>query len=64
MARMMLRTGKKHRPKTAIKDKRYRCAKCRKSSPKPIKMPAPWYCSNCLKRPPDSMAECMGDQIK
>ena len=34
MARF-LKTGKKVRPKTAIKGKRYRCAKCRKKSPKP-----------------------------
>ena len=44
MARNILRTGKQTRPKTAMKGKRYRCAKCRKRSPKPDKMPAPWYC--------------------
>jgi hypothetical protein len=44
-----LRTGKKIRPKTALKGKRYRCAICRKRCPKPIKMPAPWYCPNCLR---------------
>ena len=49
MARNILRTGKQTRPKTALKGKRYRCAKCRKRSPKPVKTPAPWYCSNCLK---------------
>jgi hypothetical protein len=49
MARNIPRTGKKSRPKTAVKGKRYRCARCRKRSPKPIKTPAPWYCSNCLK---------------
>ncbi len=49
MARNILRTGKKSRPKTAVKGKRYRCARCRKRSPKPVKTPAPWYCPNCLK---------------
>ena len=49
MARNILRTGKQTRPKTAVKGKRYRCAKCRKRSPKPVKTPAPWYCPNCLK---------------
>lgn len=44
----ILRTGKKNRPKTAFKGKRYRCALCRKRSPKPIKTAAPWYCSACL----------------
>jgi ribosomal protein L37AE/L43A len=47
MARNTLRTGKRTRPKTAVRGKRYRCAKCRKRSPKPIKTPAPWYCPNC-----------------
>ena len=50
MARNILRTGKQTRPKTAVKGKRYRCAKCRKRSPKPVKTPAPWYCPNCLKQ--------------
>lgn len=49
MARI-LKTGKKTRPKTAAKGKRYLCAMCRKSSPKPVKTPAPWYCSLCLKQ--------------
>lgn len=44
----IFRTGKKSRPKTAVKGKRYRCARCRKRSPKPVKMPAPWYCPTCL----------------
>jgi hypothetical protein len=48
MARIPVRTGKKVRPKTAIKGKRLRCARCRKRSPKPVKTPAPWYCPNCL----------------
>lgn len=43
-------TGKKVRPKTAVKGKRYRCAMCRKRSPKPVKTPAPWYCPNCLNQ--------------
>lgn len=50
MAKNIFRTGKKTRPKTTIKGKRYRCAKCRKRSPKPVKTPAPWYCSNCLNQ--------------
>ena len=49
MARNIRRTGKKTRPKTAVKGKRFLCAMCRKRSPKPVKMPAPWYCPNCLK---------------
>jgi hypothetical protein len=48
MAKSILRTGKKTRPKTAVKGKRFRCAKCYRRSPKPIKTPAPWYCPNCL----------------
>ena len=47
------RNGKRLRPKTAVKGKRYLCAKCRKRSPKPVKVPAPWYCPRCL----DVMAE-------
>jgi ribosomal protein L37AE/L43A len=43
------KTGKKVRPKTAAKGKRFLCAKCRKRSPKPVKTPAPWYCPKCLK---------------
>ena len=42
------RTGKRLRPKTAVKGKRYLCAKCRKRSPRPVKTPAPWYCPRCL----------------
>jgi hypothetical protein len=49
MAKNFPRTGKKARPKTAVKGKRFLCAKCRKRSPKPVKTPAPWYCPNCLK---------------
>ena len=50
MAKHILRTGKKVRPKTALKGKRFRCAMCRRRSPKPVKTPAPWYCPNCLKQ--------------
>lgn len=46
----ILRTGKKTRPKTAVKGKRYRCASCRKRSPKPVKTPAPWYCPACWRQ--------------
>lgn len=48
MARSIPRTGKRIRPKTADKGKRYHCAKCRKRSPRPVKAPAPWYCPKCL----------------
>lgn len=47
MAKHILRTGKRVRPKTAVKGKRFRCAKCRKRSPKAVTSPAPWYCPNC-----------------
>lgn len=49
MAKNFPRTGKKVRPKTTVRGKRYLCAICRKQSPKPVKTPAPWYCSNCSK---------------
>lgn len=48
MPKNIPRTGKRFRPKTAVKGKRYLCAKCRKRSPKPVKTPAPWYCPRCL----------------
>ena len=48
MPKNIPRTGKRLRPKTAVKGKRYLCAKCRKHSPKPVKTPAPWYCPKCL----------------
>jgi hypothetical protein len=48
MAKNFPRTGKKVRPKTAVKGKRFLCATWRKRSPKPVKTPAPWYCPNCL----------------
>ena len=42
MAKKILRTGKQSRPKTAMKGKRFRCAMCRRRSPKPVKnSPAP-----------------------
>ena len=41
------RTGKRYRPRTAIKGKRYRCATCHKRSPRPVQTPAPWYCRTC-----------------
>lgn len=50
MARMTFKSGKQTRPKTSVKGKRYRCAVCRKRSPKPVKTSAPWYCPNCLKQ--------------
>jgi len=53
MAKNFPRTGKKVRPKTAVKGKRYLCAKCRKRSPKPVKTPAPWYCPRCLRQDVD-----------
>jgi hypothetical protein len=49
MTKNFPRTGKKLRPKTAVRGKRYLCAKCHKRSPKPVKTPAPWYCLSCLK---------------
>ena len=49
MAKNFPKTGKKTRPKTAVKGKRFLCATCRKRSPKPVKTPAPWYCPDCLK---------------
>ena len=41
-------TGKRVRPKTAARGKRYLCARCRKRSPRPVSTPAPWYCPKCL----------------
>ena len=55
MAKHILRTGKMARPKTAVKGKRFRCAKCRKRSPKPVTTLAPWYCPNCRNQK-DAMA--------
>ena len=63
MAKNIFRSGKKARPKTTVKGKRYRCATCRKRSPKPVKAPAPWYCPNCLyEGRRDALAEYMGDK--
>jgi len=50
MSKNIPKTGKKARPKTALRGKRYLCAKCRKRSPRPVKTPAPWYCPACLKQ--------------
>lgn len=47
MGRSIPKTGKKSRPRTAVRGKRYRCAKCHKRSPKPVLTPAPWYCLKC-----------------
>jgi hypothetical protein len=44
------RTGKRVRPRTAVRGKRYLCAKCRRRSPTAVTTPAPWYCPNCLRR--------------
>ena len=36
------------KPKTNLnKGKRYRCANCKKRSPKRVLTPAPWYCGKC-----------------
>gem|GEM_PF-1985122 len=43
-------TGKRVRPKTAARCKRYLCAKCRKRSPIAVTTPAPWYCPKCLRQ--------------
>ena len=37
----IFRTGKKVRPKIAVKGKRYHSARCRTRSPKPVETPAP-----------------------
>lgn len=47
MVKNIFKSGKKVRPKTAVKGKRYRCAGCRKRSPRAVKTPAPWYCPRC-----------------
>lgn len=49
MGKNFPRTGKKARPKTAVKGKRFLCAKCRRRSPPPVKTPAPWYCPACQR---------------
>jgi hypothetical protein len=50
-------TGKRVRPRTAVRGKRYLCARCRKRSPRPVTAPAPWYCPNCLKAMSEPAAE-------
>jgi hypothetical protein len=57
MAKNIFRTGKQTRPKTAVRGKRYRCAVCRKRSPKPVRTPAPWYCLNCLNQRREAQAQ-------
>ena len=57
MTRNVLRTGKQTRPKTAVRGKRYRCARCRKRSPKPVKTPAPWYCPKCSNPDTDQQSD-------
>ncbi len=49
MSKNIPKTGNKSRPKTAVKGKRFLCAKCRKRSPRPVKTPATWYGPACLK---------------
>lgn len=41
-------SGKQVRARTAIRGKRYLCAKCRKRAPQAVITPAPWYCEKCL----------------
>jgi hypothetical protein len=60
MAKHNLRTGKKSRPKTSVKGKRYRCARCRKRSPRPVKTPAPWYCNSCNVQAPVGLPQPRG----
>ena len=47
MAKSIPKSGKRVRPKTAVKGKRYLCARCRKRSPRRVLTPAPWYCPKC-----------------
>ena len=51
------RTGKRYRPRTAIKGKRYRCATCHKRSPRPVKTPAPGYCPKCAAAKEEAFRE-------
>ena len=44
------RSGKRLRPKTAVRGKRYRCAGCHTRSPRPVMKPAPWWCPKCIAR--------------
>lgn len=57
MAKHELRTGKRVRPKTALRGKRFRCASCRKRSPRPVLTPAPWYCPQCLRQKESAAAD-------
>jgi hypothetical protein len=57
MSKNFPKTGKKARPKTAVRGKRFLCAKCRKRSPKPVKTAAPWYCPECLRKNDATSAE-------
>jgi len=44
---MKSKPKREHRkPKTAVKGKRYRCAVCKKKSPKKV-LKAPYYCPKC-----------------
>lgn len=47
MDRHVNRTGKKTRPRTAVRGKRYLCAICHQRSPRAVTAPAPWYCPKC-----------------
>lgn len=53
-------SGKRVRPKTAVRGKRYHCARCRKRSPRPVTTPAPWYCPNCLPHAPGRAPDVAG----
>jgi hypothetical protein len=44
-------TGKRLRPRTAPRGKRYLCAQCHQRSPRPVFTPAPWYCPRCMPAP-------------
>ncbi len=59
MSKCIPQSGKRNRPKTTVKGKRYRCASCHKRSPKPVKTPAPWSCPKCLEARAASLAEAV-----
>ena len=46
------RSGRRVRPRTAERGKRYLCTRCRKRSPRPVLGPAPWYCPKCAPAAP------------
>jgi len=48
VGRNIPKSGKKTRPRTAPRGKRYLCARCRKRSHRAVISPAPWYCSKCI----------------